>query len=407
MRIPFNKPSILGNELQYIQDAIHRGHISGNGYYTRQSNFELEKIHGANSKSLLTHSCTGALEMAGILLNLKPGDEVILPSHTFVSTANSITMHGGIPVFVDCRPDTLNIDEEKIEAAVTSKTKACYVVHYAGIPCNMKKIMRIAAKHNFFVIEDNAQGLGSVIDDQIAGTFGSLSCLSFHETKNICSGEGGALIINDLSLVERAEVILEKGTNRSRFFRGEVDKYTWVDKGSSYVMSDLLAAFLLGQLEKWSDVCSERMKIWNTYYEAFADLDQRNLIRRPFVPKNVRHNGHMFYLLLPDIERKSKFISDMRALGIGVVSHYVPLHSAPGALCYARASGSLEVTNKISESLVRLPLWIGLEPFQKEIITIFRSWLIANCPGDSNKFLLNCKTSPSTYATTQFLDVEN
>lgn len=355
--IPFNKPYMTGRELEYIAQAHATGHLSGDGAFTRRCHTWLEQRTGAN-KALLTHSCTAALEMAALLLDLAPGDEVILPSFTFVSTANAFVLRGAVPAFVDIRPDTLNLDETLIEAAITPRTKAICVVHYAGVGCEMDAIMAIAERHGLAVIEDAAQGILSTYKGRPLGSIGQLAALSFHETKNVISGEGGALLINDERCVERAEILREKGTNRSKFFRGQVDKYTWVDVGSSYLPSEILAAFLAAQLEHADEITERRLAIWNTYHEAFADLETQARLRRPIVPSHCTHNAHMYYLLLPDLVARTAFIDHLKRAGIGAVFHYIPLHSSPAGRRYGRAATPMTVTDNVSERLVRLPLWL-------------------------------------------------
>ncbi|GAB4573708.1 MAG: dTDP-4-amino-4,6-dideoxygalactose transaminase [Anaerolineae bacterium] len=365
--IPFNKPYMNGKELYYITRAHANGHLSGDGPFTKRCNAWLEETTGAR-RAMLTHSGTAALEMAVILADIQTGDEVIMPSFTFVSTANAVVLRGGVPVFVDIRPDTLNLDETLIPAAITPRTKAILPVHYAGVGCEMDAIMVLAEQHDLLVIEDAAHGILAQYHGRELGTIGHLGCLSFHETKNIISGEGGALLVNDERFVKRAEIIREKGTNRSAFFRGEVDKYTWVDVGSSYLPSELIAAFLWAQMEEAELITQRRLAIWQTYHEAFAELEARELVRRPVIPDGVRHNAHMYYLLLPSLEARTAFIERLKAAGIHSVFHYVPLHSAPGGQRFSRAVGSLEHTTSISERLVRLPLWIGVEKYQEQII---------------------------------------
>lgn len=374
--IPFNKPYMTGRELEYITQAHASGHLSGDGPFTRRCNAWLEQRTGAN-KALLTHSCTAALEMAALLLDLAPGDEVILPSFTFVSTANAFVLRGAVPVFVDIRADTLNIDETLIEAAITPRTKAICVVHYAGVGCEMDAIMAIAARHHLPVIEDAAQGILSTYRNRPLGSIGQLAALSFHETKNVISGEGGALLINDERVVERAEILREKGTNRSKFFRGQVDKYTWVDVGSSYLPSEILAAFLAAQLEHADEITQRRLAIWNTYHAAFADLETQGRVRRPIVPADCMHNAHMYYLLLPDLAARSAFIDHLKQAEIGAVFHYIPLHSSPAGRRYGRTATSMTVTDSVSERLVRLPLWAGLEDQQAHVIDAARQALHA------------------------------
>lgn len=360
MRIVFNKPFVIGKEFQNIEEAITREHLSGDGFFTANCNNWLESTLMCH-KALLTHSCTAALEMAAILVDIQPGDEVIMPSYTFVSTANAFVLRGGIPVFVDIRPDTLNIDETKIEQAITERTKVIVPVHYAGVPCEMNYIMKIAERYNLMVVEDAAQGLMSTYEGRALGSIGHLGTLSFHETKNIISGEGGALLINDPHFVERAEIIREKGTNRSKFFRGEVDKYTWVDIGSSYLPSEMIAAFLWAQMEKVDSITASRHKIWNCYHEGFIELEKQGIVRRPIIPDNCKFNAHLYYLLFANLETRTKIISYLKKKDIHTVFHYVPLHNSPAGKKYGKTCGSLEVTEQVSECLVRLPLWIGMD----------------------------------------------
>jgi dTDP-4-amino-4,6-dideoxygalactose transaminase len=355
--IPFNRPYMTGRELEFIAEAHANGHLSGDGPFTRRCHAWLERTTGAR-KALLTHSCTAALEMAALLLDLEPGDEVVMPSFTFVSTANAFVLRGAVPVFVDIREDTLNIDENLIEAAMTPRTRAICVVHYAGVACEMDAINAIAAKHGVAVIEDAAQGILSTYKGRPLGTLGALGALSFHETKNLIAGEGGALLVADPRFVERAEIIREKGTNRSQFFRGQVDKYTWVDVGSSYLPSEILAAFLAAQIEEAESITKRRLAIWQRYHDAFADLEAAGRLRRPIVPAHCRHNAHMYYLLLRDLDERTRFIHVLKEAGIHPVFHYVPLHSAPAGRRFGRAIGELPVTTRTSECLVRLPLWL-------------------------------------------------
>lgn len=357
--IPFNKPYITGKELHNIAEAHARGQLAGDGHFTRQCNAWLEQNTGCY-KALLTHSCTGALEMAAILADIQPGDEVIMPSYTFVSTANAFVLRGGVPVFVDIRPDTLNIDERLIEAAITARTKAIVPVHYAGVGCEMDAIMDIARRHGLMVIEDAAQGMMACYKGRPLGSIGDLGCLSFHETKNVVSGEGGALLVNNPALAERAEIIREKGTNRSQFFRGQVDKYTWVDVGSSYLPGEIIAAFLWAQFQEAESITARRIEIWNTYHHAFSDLEDAGCLRRPIVPADCEHNAHMYYLLLRDIDERTRFIEQMKTQGVNCVFHYVPLHSAPAGRKYGRVCGGLDTTNDLANRLVRLPVWAGI-----------------------------------------------
>lgn len=367
MRIGFNRPTLAGNELEYISEALAKAHTAGDGSFTRRCNQFLESMLGA-PKALITHSCTAALEMAALLFDLGPGDEVIMPSFTFVSTANAVVLRGAVPVFVDIRPDTLNIDETLIEAAITPRTKAIFVVHYAGVGCAMDRIMAIAERHGVLVAEDAAQGLMSRHQGRPLGGIGHLAAISFHETKNLISGEGGALIVNDPRFAARAEIIREKGTNRSSFFRGEVDKYTWVDIGSSYLPSDMIAAFLLAQFEHADRLLAERRSLWDRYHVGFAELEKRGLCRRPIVPVDCDHNAHLYYLLLLSAETRDMLIADLRSEGIQAPFHYVPLHNSPAGRRYARTSGSMRQTEDLAARLIRLPLWYGMNSEPEQII---------------------------------------
>lgn len=360
MRVPFNKPYMTGKELWYISQAHAAGHLAGDGSFTKKCNSWLEERIGCR-KALLTHSCTAALDMAAILAGLEPGDEVIMPSYTFVSTANAFVLRGAVPVFVDIRADTLNIDENLIEDAITPRTKAIAAVHYAGVGCEMDAMMEIARRHGLLVIEDAAQGLMSTYKGHPLGSIAPLAAVSFHETKNVICGEGGALFINDQRFVERAEIIREKGTNRSQFFRGQVGKYTWVDLGSSYLPGEILAAFLWAQMEEANALTAMRLAIWDTYHQWFVPLEREGLLRRPIVPSHCRHNAHMYYILLPDLATRTEFIRLLHDQGIDTVFHYVPLHNSPMGLRVGRASGQLSVTLDTSDRLVRLPMWLGLE----------------------------------------------
>lgn len=368
MKIPFNKPYMAGKELFYIAEAHVNAMLAGDGPFTKRCHAWLENQTGAE-KALLTHSCTAALEIAALLLDLQPGDEVIMPSYTFVSTANAFVLRGAVPVFVDIRPDTLNIDETLIEAAITPKTKAIVPVHYAGVACEMDVIMDIARRYGLIVIEDAAQGLMSSYKGRPLGAIGHLGCLSFHETKNIISGEGGALLINDAALAHRAEIIREKGTNRSQFFRGQVDKYTWCDVGSSYLPGELIAAFLWAQMEAADEITRRRLSIWNSYHRELAALESQELIRRPVVPYGCSHNAHMYYLLLPTLVARMEFIDKMRQRDIACVFHYVPLHRSAAGERFGRAQGDLTITEKFADRLVRLPLWVGLEEHIEFVIS--------------------------------------
>ena len=368
MAIPFNKPYMTGKELWYISQAHASGHLAGDGQFTKKCSAWLEQRIGCQ-KALLTHSCTAALEMAAMLADVQPGDEVIMPSYTFVSTANAFVLRGAIPVFVDIREDTLNIDETKIEAAITPNTKVIMPVHYAGVSCEMDTIMEIAHRHKLLVIEDAAQGIMSTYKGRPLGSIGHMAALSFHETKNIISGEGGALLINDPRFAERAEVIREKGTNRSKFFRGQVDKYTWVDIGSSYLPGEIVAAFLWAQMEEADDINKRRLKIWATYHEGFESLEKAGKIRRPVLPQNCVHNAHMYYLLVPNLALRTALIERLKSKGIQSVFHYIPLHSSPRGQVGGRTVGDMKHTDGAGDRLVRLPMWLGLEEHLTEIIS--------------------------------------
>ena len=357
--IPFNRPYVTGREFHYVSEAIAAGHLSGNGDFTRRCNGWLERTTGCVA-SLLTHSCTGALEIAVMLSEVGPGDEVIMPSYTFVSTANAVVLRGGVPVFVEIRSDTLNIDETAIEEAITPRTKAILVVHYAGVGCEMDAIMDVAARHDLAVIEDAAQGLGATYRERPLGALGHLGAVSFHETKNVISGEGGALLVNEQRHVERAQVIHDKGTDRARFRRGEVDKYTWRDIGSSFLMSEINAAFLWAQLESASEITAARLRLWGRYHEAFAELEAEGSVRRPAIGAHCRHNAHMYYLLVARPELRDPLISELERRGVNSVFHYVPLHSSPAGRRFGRADSDLGVTETVSSSIIRLPLWVGM-----------------------------------------------
>lgn len=358
--IPFNKAAYIPKGLEYVKDAVETGKIAGDGKYTKLCSEWMEKKFNAK-RVLLTTSCTAALEMSAILLDIKPGDEVIMPSYTFVSTANAFVIHGAKAVFVDIRPDTMNIDESLIEAAITERTKAIVVVHYAGVACEMDTIMSIAKKYNLPVVEDAAQGVMSTYKGRALGTIGTLGCYSFHETKNYTMGEGGALVVNDEKYIERAEIIREKGTNRSRFFRGEIDKYSWVDIGSSYLPSEFNVSYLYGQLEIAEEINENRLKSWNTYYSELKEMEENGLLELPFVPEECEHNAHMFYIKLLNLEERTQFIKHMKTNGISCVFHYVPLHSAEGGLKFGRFNGKDIYTTKESERLVRLPMYYEMK----------------------------------------------
>lgn len=367
--VPFNKPSLVGNEIKYIRDAVKRGQLAGDGTYTELCCKMLEAQLNAPSV-LLTHSCTAALEMAAMLCDLAPGDEVIMPSFTFVSTANAVVLRGATPVFVDINPATLCLDPEAAEAAITPQTKAIFTVHYAGFPADMERLVALAKGHDLFLIEDAAQAFGSTYKGQQAGTFGDAATFSFHETKNVISGEGGALVVNRPEWMERAEIIREKGTNRSQFFRGAVDKYTWVDVGSSYLPGELIAAFLLAQIETQDAIRRRRLSVFDTYFEAFETLAQHRQIGMPKLPLDCEGNGHMFYLLMDSLSARTAFIDFMKRHNVTTPFHYVPLHSSPGGQKFARTSGDLSVTDKISETLVRLPMFFDLGSDVETVIEV-------------------------------------
>ncbi len=364
--INFNEAPFLGTEFGYIQDAIAQKHICGDGVYTKKCNALLEEYTGS-AKALLTNSCTAALEMAALLADIHAGDEVICPSYTFVTTASSFALRGAKIVFVDIRDDTLNIDETKIEAAVTDKTKAIVPVHYAGVCAEMDTIISIARKHGITVVEDAAQGVGSLYKGRFAGSIGDMGCYSFHETKNVSCGEGGAILINHSDLIEQAEIVREKGTNRSKFFRGQVDKYTWVALGSSYLPSDMIAAYLYPQLEKIDEINGRRKMLWNRYNNAFEVIENKG-VRCPYCPAECEHNAHMYYLRCPDLETRTQFIDYMKKNGISCVFHYIPLHSAPAGQKYGRFIGDMSITNTVSDTLVRLPLFYGLTEKDQDFI---------------------------------------
>lgn len=358
--IPFNIPPYVGAEKKYVEQAIDSHKICGDGQFTKKCNSWMEERFSAK-KVLLTTSGSTALDMAALMCDLKPGDEVILPSFTFSSTANSFVLAGATLVFVDIRPDTMNIDETKIEAAITDKTKVICPVHYAGVACEMDTIMAIAQKHNLLVVEDAAQGVMSTYKGKALGTIGDFGCFSFHETKNYSMGEGGAIVINNEKYIEKAEILREKGTNRAKFFRGQVDKYTWVDFGDSYLPSEINAAYLWAQLEKADEINENRLSTWNAYYEAFKGLEEKGIITLPKIPEGCVHNAHMFYIKCRNLEERTKFISKMREYDIGCVFHYVPLHSAPAGLKFGRFDGKDEHTTPDSDRLVRLPMYYDMK----------------------------------------------
>lgn len=373
--IPFNWPHMTGKELYYIAEAHFKGKLAGDGPFTKLCHNWLEQ-RTSSHKALLTHSCTAALEMAALLLDIKAGDEIIMPSYTFVSTANAFALRGGVPVFVDIRRDTLNLDERLIEAAITSRTRAIAVVHYAGVACEMDAILEIAQRHGLPVVEDAAQGVMSSYKGRALGSIGDIGAYSFHETKNVISGEGGALLVNDAALALRAEIIREKGTDRSRFFRGEVDKYTWQDVGSSFLPGELIAAFLWAQLEEADRITAARLASWQYYHQLLAPLEAKGLLRRPVIPDHCQHNAHMYYVLLAAGIDRQRLLDTLKHEQVWSVFHYVPLHSSPAGLRYGRAHGDLRVTNEQSERLVRLPLWVGLsESQQVKVVGVLEQFL--------------------------------
>lgn len=366
--IDFNVPPYVGTEMKYVEEAAAKNHkICGDGPFTHRCNEWLEERTGTK-KALLTTSCTHATELAALLANIKEGDEVIMPSYTFVSTADAFVLRGAVPVFVDIRPDTMNIDETKIEEAVTERTKAIAPVHYAGVSCEMDTIMKIAGKYHLTVIEDAAQGILSTYKGRALGTIGDFGCFSFHETKNYSMGEGGALLIRDEKDVERAEIIREKGTNRAKFFRGQIDKYTWVDAGSSYLPGDMNAAYLMAQLDAADEIFEDRMRSWNLYYELLKPLEERGKIVLPYIPEECTHNAHMFYIKAKDLEERSALISFLKENGIQSVFHYIPLHSAPAGEKFGRFHGEDIYTTRESERLARLPMFYGLKEEQVRYI---------------------------------------
>ncbi len=376
MSVTFNKPTQVGNELEYIRQALQSSHISGDGNFTKKAHVVLEQAVNV-PKALLTTSCTHALEMSALLLDLKEGDEVIVPSFTFVSTINAFVLRGANAIFADVRPDTLNLDESKLEALITPKTRAIVVVHYAGVGCEMDAIMEIANRHNIPVIEDNAHGLFGKYKGKNLGTFGVLAAQSFHETKNLTSGEGGALLINDEKYFDDAEILREKGTNRSRFFRGQVDKYTWVNLGSSYLPSEILAAHLFAQLEKREEIQSARKKVWETYYKELGAWAEENRVQMPFVPAYCEQSYHMFYLLFPNLEARTKAIAHLQEREILAVFHYLPLHLSPMGEKYGGKVGDCPVTERVSDQLLRLPFYTNMtEEEQKTVISALKEFSV-------------------------------
>lgn len=376
MKIPFNRPYMTGRELAYIAEAHLQGNLAGDGPFTDRCHVWLE-ARTQTRQALLTHSCTAALELAALLIDLEPGDEVIMPSYTFVSTANAFALRGATPVFVDIREDTLNLDERLIEEAITPRTRAIVPVHYAGVACEMDAIMAIAERHCLTVVEDAAQGVMASYKGRALGSLGHLGAYSFHETKNVISGEGGALLVNRDAYRLQAEIVREKGTDRSRFFRGEIDKYTWQSAGSSFLPSELTAAFLWAQLEEADSLTSRRLTLWRDYHELLEPLEKSGAIRRPIIPADCQHNAHMYYVLVAQGIDRQAVLRHLKEAGIHAVFHYVPLHSAPAASRFARHHGSLNVTDDLSSRLIRLPMWIGLTLEQQQlVVSVLRDALV-------------------------------
>ncbi len=375
--IPFNKPFVAGKELDYIAQAVRvQAHLSGDGVFTKRCHQWIENKLGCH-KAFLTHSGTAALEMAAILFGIEPGDEIIMPSFTFVSMANAFVLRGAVPVFVDIRPDTLNMDERRIERAITSKTKAVVPMHYAGIPCAMDEIIETAERSDLWVVEDAAHALLSTYKGKYLGTIAHLGCISFHETKNIICGEGGALLVNSPELAHRAEIIWEKGTNRRRFFRGEIEKYTWVDIGSSFLPSELAGAFLYAQLEQADKIISTRCRVYEQYYRGLRELEELGIIRLPFVQSNCAANGHLFYIITRTRSERTTLIRHLHQNGVESAFHYVPLHSSPAGKKYGRTSGELEVTNEISERVLRLPLFYEMSAEDvNQVVSLVRDFYL-------------------------------
>jgi dTDP-4-amino-4,6-dideoxygalactose transaminase len=370
--ISFNIPFVCGTENSYIVQTHANQQLAGDGKFTQKCHIWIEENLKAK-KSLLTHSCTAALEMTSHLLDFKPGDEVIMPSYTFVSTGNAFVLKGATPVFIDIRGDTLNIDENLIERAITDKTKAIVVVHYAGVSCEMENVLDIAKRHSLYVIEDAAQGIMASYKGRALGSMGDFGCLSFHETKNIHCGEGGALLINKEKYIERAEIIREKGTNRSKFFRGQVDKYRWEDIGSSYLPGELTASFLAAQLEHAEEITRKRLSTWNKYHEIFQGLENTEKVRGPIIPPECKHNGHIYYLILNKRYNRDSVLQKMNELGVNAVFHYQPLHTSPAGKKYGKHTYPLPVTDAISERIIRLPMWIGFDQHERVFDALIES----------------------------------
>ena len=365
--IPFNRASLMGREIEYILQAIANGHISGDGSYTRKSSRLLEDVLGV-PKTLLTTSCTHALEMSALLLDIQAGDEVIIPAFTFVSTVNAFVLRGARPVFIDIRPDTKNLDETQLEKLISPKTRAIVPVHYAGVGCEMERIMAIANRHGIAVVEDNAHGLFGKYQGKYLGTFGALGTQSFHETKNFTCGEGGALLINDPAYIEEAEIIREKGTNRSRFYRGLVDKYTWVNQGSSYLLSEVLAAFLYAQLQVWQEIQAARKRIWEGYQQGLAEWAERVGVGLPVIPAHCEQSYHMYYLVLPSLDKRTRLIHQLKSKSILSVFHYLPLNVSPMGRQYGYSGGECPVTEDLSDRLLRLPFYNSLQAGEQETV---------------------------------------
>lgn len=376
--IPFNRPFMTGRELLYIREAHRNGMLAGDGPFTERCHAWIEHTTGTR-RALMTHSCTAALEMSAILLDLGPEDEVILPSYTFVSTANAFVLRGATPVFVDIRSDTLNLDEEKVQAAITPKTRAIVAVHYAGVACEMNALLRIAEDHGLFLIEDAAQAIMSTYEGRPLGTIGHMGTFSFHETKNIIAGEGGALLVNETSMIERAEIVREKGTDRSKFFRGEVDKYTWRSPGSSFLPGELVSAFLWAQLEEADCITATRKESWSYYHHLLQPLERAGYLTPPRVPTACGHNGHMYFILLNPRADRDYVLRQLKRHGIGAVFHYVPLHDSPGGRQFGRCAGELSVTEDCAQRLIRLPLWVGISrEEQRRVVDVLKD-TIAGC----------------------------
>lgn len=363
--IPYNKPHLTGGEFTLVKEAIEQGHLAGDGSYTKSCQEAIEEFCDSDFV-LITNSCTAALETAAILADILPGDEVIMPSYTFSSTANAVVLRGGVPVFIDIRDDTLNMDQNLLETALTKNTKAIMPVHYAGVACEMDTVMQFSDEYRLLVIEDAAQGFLSSYKGKALGTIGDFGCLSFHETKNIIAGEGGALLLKDKNKKLQAEIIREKGTDRSQFIRGEIDKYTWNSVGSSYLPSEIVSAFLFAQLKHAKAITQKRLEIWNFYFKACKPLEESGFLSLPFIPKNCTHNAHIFYVILDERFERPQIISKLRELGVQTVSHYTPLHSAPAGRKYGRTPGSMQKTINASKQIIRLPLWVGMTMQQQE-----------------------------------------